>query len=701
MKPLHAHQLNNFFYAKAICIPGASGKEKSIGYELLKTIKSYGFTGKILPVNPNTPEILGYQCYPSVEAITETIDLAIVVVPKKFVFDTITSLLAKSVKSIVLITAGFKETGSEGAENERKLLEMVQNANARLTGPNCMGVINSFSGYRLNATFVAEHPKESHAAFLSQSGALGAAVLNTLRDTDYSFGHFISVGNKADINENDLLSYWQQDDNITSIAMYLESFVNGERFIQTLLNNTNTPKPVIIVKAGRGEAGMKAASSHTGALGGSDRVAGNVLKQFGVIRAETVDEMFHTIQAFEHHPLPAGNRVAVMTNAGGPAILCVDALEKERLLLAQLSDETKTALREFVHPEGSVNNPVDFLPGGTAEQYKMAAGLLLADAGVDVVVSIFVEPVMVPAMPVIRGLQEVAAEKPLYQVAMPLPEFWTAYRAGATTAMPPVFRKPEEPSKVIANLLQFKNSLNTSIHTNRLTPEFKEALSGNQQNATESEPRWLGNKAIEDLCRGYGIPLVGTQLIPVDRVKNFAAQLSYPVVLKGIAEGLTHKSEARLVVVNIGDAQNLIDEARLMVERTANTGINLHSLLIQPFITQRFELLVGGFRDASFGPMLMFGTGGKYVEVWNDTAIRSAYANTSDINSMIEEVKIGKLLHGVRGEQPVDITKLQKILTSCAQMMLDHPGIVEFDLNPLIVTQSGDYVCVDARVKVR
>ncbi len=465
-------KLQNFFYPSAVCIAGASTKEKSIGYELLKSIKKYGYKGKIYPVNPKADEILGFKNYKSIDLIPAQIDLAIVVVPKTFAEETIDQLLQKGVKSIILVTAGFRETGQAGADAEKRIITKVKNASARLVGPNCMGVITTFENIKLNATFVAEEPQIGRTAFLSQSGAIGAAILNSLRETDIRFGHFISVGNKADISENDLLQFWQEDENISTITFYLESFVDGEFFIKPFINN-KINKPVIILKAGRTKEGIKAASSHTGAIGSSDRVVDSVLDQFGIIRVETLTELFNTSKGFENFNLPKGNRIAVITNAGGPAILTVDSIGKENLILAELTDETKNKLREIVHPEGSVQNPVDLLPGGTAEQFKQVNEIVAADKNVDAVISVFVEPVMVPSFNVIENINSIKSEKPIFQVVMPLPEFWENYRLNSKYKKP-LFKNPEEPAKVISHILFHsgksvnRNYLSPSSHRNKI-----------------------------------------------------------------------------------------------------------------------------------------------------------------------------------------------------------------------------------------
>ena len=327
----------NFFYPESICVVGASSKPKSLGYELTRSVKKYGYKGKLLLVNPKADEVLGFKCYPDINSIKEKIDLSIVMVPKQFVEDSINDLIRRNVNAIILITAGFKETGKEGEEAEKRILELVKNSNARLVGPNCMGIINTIDSIRMNATFVAEEPANGKTAFCSQSGAIGAAVLNSLRETDIRFSQFISVGNKADVAENDLLDFWQADKNVNVITYYLESFEDGEGFIKKF-NEEKITKPVIVLKGGRTASGIKAASSHTGALGASDKVVDSVLKQFGIIRADDLNDLFNTAKGFEDFPAPKGNNIAIVTNAGGPAILTVDTLEKNNLKLAELSE---------------------------------------------------------------------------------------------------------------------------------------------------------------------------------------------------------------------------------------------------------------------------------------------------------------------------------------------------------------------------
>lgn len=680
--------IKNFFYPKTICVVGASTKEKSIGYELLKSIKQYGYTGKLFPVNPKADSVLDYKCYHSISEITEPIELAIVMVPKAFAEQTIDELLSKNVRSIILITAGFKEVGKEGEEMEKRILKKVKDAGARLVGPNCMGVICTFSDVSLNATFVAEKPEIGETGFCSQSGAIAAAVLNSLRETDIRFAHMISIGNKADISENDILKYWNEDNRIKTMTFYLESFSDGETFIHSFVQGKRISKPVIILKGGKTQAGIKAASSHTGAMAANDKVVDAVLKQFGIIRVDDLHELFNTAKGFENFPAPKGNRTVLITNAGGPAILAVDSLEREGLMLAELSQETKTKLREIVHPEGSVNNPIDLLPGGTAEQFKRVNEIAASDENVDVVISIFVEPIMVPAFEVIEGVNSIVSEKPIFQVVMPLPEFWEKYRRDSLTKKP-LFRNPEDPAKVISNLLFYqKRKAKRKYLSAQISKVDLGSVSG-----------FIEQQQVEKICGAYDIPLVKSVVVKKDSLLKTELP-NFPIVLKGLSKKVVHKSELNAVKLNIQNENELKTAAEEIRESFEQNNFEVEEFLIQPFIQSKHELLVGGFRDASFGPMIMFGLGGKYVEIFQDTCMKSAYLSEEDAEEMIEQTKIGKILKGVRGELPVDLNKLKKIILSSAQMMLDNPNILEFDFNPLVVDVNNEFHAVDVRVRL-
>jgi acetyltransferase len=683
------NQFDNFFYPSTICIAGASTKEHSIGYELLKNIKQFDYKGTVLPVNPNAESVLGYKCYSSIDEINVNIDLAIVLVPKKYVMETIDDLLAEGVKAIVLITAGFRETGNEGENLERIILNKVKNANARLVGPNCMGLINS-TQTNLNATFISEMPLQGRIAYLSQSGALGATILNSLRETNIKFAHFLSVGNKADVNENDMLLYWQDDKNISVLTYYLESFDNGFEFLKLFLL-CKISKPVIVLKAGSTKSGMRAAASHTGALSSEDRVVGSLLNQAGIIRVETVNEMFNTAKSFESLPIPKGNKVAVVTNAGGPAILLTDKLDKEGLQLSNLSENTKLKLKESVHPEGSVNNPVDLLPHGNEISFPEVIKILINDENVDTVVSLFVEPGVVKPIPVIESINNISSDKPIFSVMMTKPEFWDEY----TNISKPVFKNPEEPAEVISNMLFHSR---TNKKRAKWKNEIVELFDSNNKNIFSFKSGFIEQIETAKICKHYNFPLVKEIIVDSAFINEIDIDF-YPVVIKGISKDVIHKSELNAVILNINNAKELLDSASEIKNNFTKNGFTVEQFLVQQFISTKHEVLLGGYRDKSFGPVIMFGTGGKYVEVINDTAIRSAYISKEEIKEMIAATSIGKILAGVRGEDSIDMEKLITLIQSAAKMLIENEGIIEFDFNPIIVDNKNELHAVDVRVK--
>jgi len=684
-----------FFYPKTICVVGASSKEKSIGYEMLKSMKTYGFRGEIFPVNPKADEVLGFKCYPSITSVEEQIDLAIIIVPKKFAEMSVDELILKEVKSIILITAGFRETGKEGAELENRILGKVKKAGIRLLGPNCMGVISSIDDIKLNATFVAEKPERGSTGFLSQSGALGAAVLNSLRETDIRFSHFISVGNKADICENDILQFWNEDENIHTLTYYLESFTDGLEFLRPFIKG-EIKKPNIVLKAGRTDSGMKAASSHTGALSSSDKIVNSVLKQFGIIRVNDIQELFNTAKGFEDFPSPMGNRIAVVTNAGGPAILAVDEIEQKGLVLSDLSVNTKIKLREFVNQEGSVENPIDLLPGASAEIYCKTVETVLEDTNVDAVISIFVEPVMVSPLGVIEGINAVFSEKPIYQVVMPLPEFWENYRQKSKFKKP-LFRKPEDPASVISNILFYRES---KKRIEKASEVYNSLLSTIPSNELSKFGGYIPQEEVSAIAGKYNLPMVSEKLVTIEKLKQINFESMFPIVAKGINENLIHKSELNAVKINLKTDDELISAVEEIDNELKRSGFHNNRFLIQSFVETKFEILIGGFRDPSFGPMIMFGTGGTYVEAYDDTYMISAFASDDDILSMINSTKMGKIIQGVRGEKSINIKELINTLHSVTRIMIENSCIMELDINPLVIMPDLSYRIVDMRIRV-
>ncbi len=688
--------LRELFYPSSVCLLGASTKEKSIGYEILKCIKNSNYSGKVYPVNPKADEILGYKNFKTITDLPEEIDLCIVTLPKNLVLENLEQIIKKKVKILVLITAGFREVGGEGKELEEKVLKLLKEKNIRMVGPNCMGVINALSDGILNATFVAEEPKKGAIAFASQSGALGAAILNNLRISGIALGHFISMGNKADINENDLLEYWAKDDNIKVITMYLESFVDGKKF---LINSQKCNKPIIVLKSARSQAGQKAASSHTGALANSDNVVNSVFKQFGIIRAETTDELFNSAIAFDNLALMKGKRVAIVTNSGGPGVICVDKLENEGLEVAKLSDDTIKEIKGIIHPEGSANNPIDLLPNGDAEGFSKVTNLVLADDNVDGVIVIFTEPIMVKPFDIVEAINEIKSDKPIVQVVFPLPEFWEKYNNESKYGKR-LYKNVEDAVVILKNLyLQYKYSSIKINKSNNL--EYKDKIDKLKiyKTANKMEGRYLSYDETMVLLNRYGFPIISSILIDKDKINDY--DVDYPLVLKVYSDKIIHKSDVGGVFVNITSKQQLQEIASKAIFDASKIGIKVDKFILQRFAKIEQEMLLGAFNDHSFGPMIMFGSGGKYVEILNDTQIISAVATKDEIMNMIETTKIGSILKGVRGEAPKDLNKLVDVIDKLSNMMLDNDDIIELDFNPIVYTKGGDVSIIDWRIKVK
>ncbi len=685
--------IRKIFYPQSIAVIGASTKEKSIGYEILNSIKQYGFKGKIFPVNPRASEILGYTCYTDISFLPDKIDLAIIVVPKIFVEDSITKLLNKNIKSFILITAGFKETGKEGAEAENKILELIKSQNANMIGPNCMGVINTLENIRLNATFVAEKPLTGKTGFLSQSGALGAAVLNSLRETDIKFSHFISVGNKADLNENDITLFWNKDDNIQILTYYLESFEDGLKFIKPFLTNEVT-KPAIVLKAGRSESGMAAASSHTGAVSAPDFIVDSLLKQAGIIRAKNLNDLFNISKGFEYFPLPKSNRIAVVTNAGGPAILCVDALAKNNLKLAKLNRDSINKLKNIVNPNGSINNPIDLLPGATKEVYSEVIKILIEDTNVDGIISIFVEPVMVEPFGVVESINSIKSDKPVLQVVMPLPDFWEKYRRNSLLKLP-LFRNPEDPAVILSAMLSFRNRRKVIAKN---ADEYRKLFLKFNNGAYPVKRYDLNLTETSKLLKKFNIPLVREKMLLPQQLNS--ENFDFPIVLKGINKIISHKTEYSSVELNIKNKEELSAAASRIQKSLTEKGLRVEEFLVQPYIKAKYELLIGGVRDNSFGPVITFGTGGKFVEAYRDVGVISAFATIEDIRDLISSTTIGKILKGYRNETPVDIEHLTSIIKNVALLLIETPQVIELDLNPLIIDESNNFYVVDSRISI-
>lgn len=681
--------LDKIFRPRAVAVIGASRRPGSIGREVLRNLVEGGFSGKVFPVNPHTDVVHSIKCYKSVGSIPDPVDLAVIVVPKQYVPRAMEQCAKKGVGGVVVITAGFKETGPEGAELEGRILQIARRHGMRIVGPNCMGIQNAEADVRLNASFGRTFPKPGPVAFVSQSGAMGEAILAHADALNLGVTMFVSMGNRADVSANDLLEYWGEEDAIRCITLYLESFGNPRNFVPNARRVSRT-KAIVTVKSGRSKAGALAASSHTGALAGADVAADAILKDCGVQRVDTVGALFDVALALSRLEVPKGNRVAVLTNAGGPAILATDALVASGLEMAPLRARTREKLRDMLVPEASVRNPIDMVAGATADNYRRALRLLLADATVDMVLVIFVPPVTHDPVQVARVLFDEAKEsdKPVVGCFMSRDEVMKDIALQTDQDWVPVYLYPESAVRALAALDERRRIL--------ARPEGK--VKRFRVNRTKVDaalrPGWLGVAERRMLAEAYGLPAVAGGLVRTpDEAVAMAEKVGYPVVMKMSVPDMPHKSDVGGVMLDIRDEAGVRAAFRkLMAEE--GEGVN-----VQKMLTGGREVVIGFANDPAFGPILMFGLGGVFVEVLKDVSF--AVCPVSDVRAreLIHGIKGYPILQGVRGQKGVDEEALVDMIQRVSQIACDLPQIAELECNPFLAFPDG-VVGVDMRVRV-
>jgi len=664
---------------------GASRRKGSIGGEILRSLVTGGFSGKVFPVNPNTDVVHSIKCYKSVIAVPDPVDLAIIVVPKELVGGTVEQCGRKGVGGVVVITAGFKETGGEGTEREDRLVDIAKRYGMRVVGPNCMGIQNAEKHVRMNASFSRTFPEPGPVAFLSQSGAMGEAILAQADRINLGVTMFVSMGNRADVSANDLLEYWGKEDAVTCILAYLESFGNPRNFVP-IAREVSRRKAIITVKSGRSKAGALAASSHTGSLAGADVAADALLKDCGVQRVGTIEEMFDIALALSRLPLPKGNRVAVLTNAGGPAILATDALIAAGLEMAPLTKSTRTALGKKLVAEASVRNPVDMVAGATAENYARSLRLLLKDSTVDMVLVIFVPPITADAVAVAREVFDAArgASKPVVGCFMSRDEVLADIAASTNQDWVPIYLYPESAVRSLRALAERRRILDRPPGTVR---RFR-------TRPIELPKGWLGVRDRRALLKAYSIPTVPGGLAgTVDEAVAIAEQVRYPVVMKMSVLDLTHKTDIGGVLLDIGNEMEVRGAFSKLMRKDAE-GVN-----VQKMLKGGREIVMGVVNDPNYGPILMFGLGGIYVEVLKDVSF--AVCPVSDVRAreLVKDLKGYPILKGVRGQAGVDEDALVEMIQRISQLALDHPEIAEMEVNPFLAFPDG-IMAVDMRARV-
>jgi acetate---CoA ligase (ADP-forming) len=691
--------LDPIFSPRSIAVVGASRRRDSLGFSLLHNLVVNEFSGAIFPVNPQAHAIHSLKCYPSVGAIPDPVDLAVIMVPRDGVQSVVEECLAKGVRGLVVITAGFSETGEEGAALERRLRETVRAAGVRMIGPNCMGVINADPEVRLNATFAPTPARRGSIGFVSQSGALGVAILNVAQDLGVGLTQFASMGNKADVSGNDLLEYWEDDPETRVIAMYLESFGNPRRFTE-IAKRVTRKKPILVVKSGRTPEGARAATSHTGAIAGTDVTVSAFLDQCGVLRANTIEELFDVARALSRCPLPGGFQVGIVTNAGGPAIMATDACVNLGLHMAELSEATRAELRSFLPSAASVANPVDMIASATAEHYARTLAAVLDDPQVDMAMVINVTPILTNPIDVLEAVGAATRQrtKPVLAVMMATEEFYDAVKTARD--LPPVYHFPESAARVMFLLARYAAWRRRPADLP--APEFD---TDDRQVAAILDgvaDGYLDPAATFRVLDLYGVPLARWRMAG-DRDEALAAarQIGFPVVLKAVSTGLVHKSDVGAVRVDLRDETELARAAAEMESRIVAAGHPVEGFLVQEMVRGGHEVIFGIATDPRFGPLLMFGLGGKYVEVFQDVRFAVTPLDAEEAQEVIRGIRGFKLLEGVRGEPGADLDLLAEILLRLAQLSQRHPRISELDINPFLAGPGRDSArALDARIRV-
>ena len=708
--PTGLSSLDAIFRPRSIAVIGASRDRSAIGREILHNLIEYEFNGTVFPVNPSASTVHSLKCYPDVGAIPDPVDLAIVVVPGEHVSNVVDGCGRKGVRGIVVITAGFKEVGGEGVKREADLLARVRGYGMRMVGPNCMGVINTDPDVRMNATFAKAMPSAGGATagkigFISQSGALGEAILANARDLNLGISMFASTGNKADVSGNDLLEYWEDDPEVSIVLMYLESFGNPANFTKIARRFTRK-KPILAVKAGRSASGARAASTHTGSLAGLDVAAESLLEQCGVIRAATIQEMFVYAQTLSKQPTPAGPRVGIVTNAGGPGILAADACENLGLQLPQLSRSTLAALKDVLPPEGTPANPIDLIASAGASRYEPAVRLALADPSVDALMVIFVSPIMIDAHAVARAIVASATTqqrpwKPVVTCFMGKVGWEEGIRELEGHGIP-VYRFPELAAEGLAAAVRHRGLLSRpegrSIRFEVDHAAATSILGGGLKTGRTS----LGLLEARNLLAAYGIPFTACgRADSASDAEAFGRRAGYPIVLKGDSDSIVHKTEKKVVRLDLRDGQQAArawQELRSLLDELDPSA----TIVAQKMISPGKEVILGAFRDPQFGPVGMFGLGGIYVEVLKDVAFRVLPITDREAAEMVRGVRGFPLLAGVRGEAASDVALLETMLLRVSQLIVENPAIEALDINPFIVHVAGEPSCaVDARIRLR
>ncbi len=686
----------------SLAVIGASRNRGSIGAELFHNIVEMGFTGPVYPVNPAATTIENMQAYGSVLDIKEDVELAVITVPAAHVVDVATDCARKGVRGLVVISAGFAEAGAEGADMQRRLVEVCRQSGMRLVGPNCMGVINTSPDVKLDATFAPDRPLRGRIGFLSQSGGLGIAVMARAQALGSGVSSFVSVGNKADISGNDLIQFWEDDPQTGLIMLYLESFGNPRKFAR-IARRVSRTKPILAVKSGRSPAGNRATSSHTGALlSASDVTVDALFQQSGVIRTDTLAELFGAALLLTSQPLPAGNRVGILTNAGGPAILCADACEAGGLVVPPLPESARARLAAFLPPAASFGNPVDMIASATAADYGRAIGVLADCEEIDALIVIFTPPLVTQATDVVEAIQAAAREMrrrlPVLSVFMSKESTPHVTESGGTSI--PYYPYPEDAAQALGLAARYSRWLaNADDPPPALERVDRDRASAVIASALAEGDGWMAPEGVAALLACYGVPLVETRYAGTPReAARVARDIGIAVALKAVAPGVLHKTDAGGVRLGLKGAA-VERAAQSMEDAFASQGRPISRFQLQPMVPPGVEMIVGVVQDEHFGPVLACGAGGTATELVKDVAVRITPIGRGEAERMVRSLRTFPLLDGYRGAQKADLGALIDVLLRVSALVEDHAQVSEMDLNPMVVHARGA-VAVDARIRL-
>lgn len=709
-------KLDAIFSPESVAVIGASTTPGKVGHDIFANILRGGFTGTLYPVNPNARSILSVRAYPNIREIPDAVDLGIIILPPKPALNAVAESIEKGVKGVVIVSAGFREVGGEGRETEDRIVALCQEAGIRLVGPNCLGVINPLPAVRLNASFSARMPAAGNISFISQSGALCTAVLDFAADREFGFSKFISIGNKADVDELDLLRYLHEDVDTEVIMIYLEELRRGPEFIAAVKEITSgdrRPTPVLVIKSGRTSAGAMAAASHTGALAGTEAVYDAIFQQAGMIRVDSIDELFDFATAFAYRnenelgklrrKVPGGNRVAIVTNAGGPGIVATDMTVSSGLVLAKFKEETIESLASHLPFTANVHNPVDVIGDAAQDRYENALGAVIKDEGVDGALVILTPQSMTNVLGTAEVIVRIArrSPKPILCCFMGIIDVSAGVKYLQEQGIP-VFRFPENAAKAFGALYRYSNWLNRQ-HLAQFSLKTDKACAKQiiADNLTAGKTH-LGELEGAELLKCYGFNVLPVRLATSEEeAGGFAEEMSFPVVMKIVSDQILHKSDAGGVVVGI-ESRESVKKAYHQIMAGAkkyNPDAVIKGVLVEKMATPGVEVILGMNRYPVFGPLLMCGLGGIFVELFQDVVFRLAPIQRNEARRMVRSIRGYKLFKGFRGKPKVDIESIEKAMVRLSEMVMNHPEISEMDINPLLVHPEGQGATVaDCRI---